>query len=314
MTWFKVDDGFYDHPKTIGLSLSAMGLWVRAGSWCARHLTDGRVPRSLLDSWGVDPVVAGELHGVGLWIETDDGWQFHDWEEHQPLRKDVLAKRKADRSRKDAGRKSQSVRKESARNRSGLRTDSSGPDPTRPDPILFSSEESSYPPTTTTSVARADAANTQSGGGSIEGDSGREHEGYRWLSEVLGTFPADLGTWRREYALIGSKPPEERARVAVHIRATQWLMEKRSRATPGHILKHWQQFDEGPRNFEPKPIAKALSWQEQREASSSAAAKQKLEKYQAQMSQVIAGCADPVQRRKFEDERDGVVAQLSRAI
>lgn len=33
MTWFKVDDGFYDHPKVDQLPNAAVGLWVKCGAW-----------------------------------------------------------------------------------------------------------------------------------------------------------------------------------------------------------------------------------------------------------------------------------------
>ncbi|STD70923.1 Uncharacterised protein [Corynebacterium ulcerans] len=33
MTWFKVDDGFYDHPKFLDVPNAAVGLWVKAGAW-----------------------------------------------------------------------------------------------------------------------------------------------------------------------------------------------------------------------------------------------------------------------------------------
>jgi hypothetical protein len=41
---FRVSDGFPDHPKTLGLTLEAIGLWTLAGCWCARYLTDGYIP------------------------------------------------------------------------------------------------------------------------------------------------------------------------------------------------------------------------------------------------------------------------------
>ena len=43
MTWFYVDDNFSTHPKCIGISMEAVGVWTMAGTWCARHLTDGYI-------------------------------------------------------------------------------------------------------------------------------------------------------------------------------------------------------------------------------------------------------------------------------
>lgn len=45
---FRVDDGFGNHPKTVGLSLEAIGLWTLAGAWSMRYLTDGHVPAEVM--------------------------------------------------------------------------------------------------------------------------------------------------------------------------------------------------------------------------------------------------------------------------
>ena len=37
MAWFKVDDGWWSHPKILQLSDSAQALWMRAGSWSMKH-------------------------------------------------------------------------------------------------------------------------------------------------------------------------------------------------------------------------------------------------------------------------------------
>ncbi len=31
MVWFKIDDGFWSHPKVLELSDAAVALWTRAG-------------------------------------------------------------------------------------------------------------------------------------------------------------------------------------------------------------------------------------------------------------------------------------------
>jgi len=93
MPWFKVDDQWHDHPKCLGLSFQAKGLWVHAGSWCAAKLTDGFVPKGAVKVWGAPPSLAAELVAHGLWVALDQGWQFHEWTEHQPSRADVIEKR-----------------------------------------------------------------------------------------------------------------------------------------------------------------------------------------------------------------------------
>lgn len=88
MTWFKVDDGFWSHPKTMQLPdqdrLAAIGLWVSAGAWCAKYNTYGRVPKVFLTGLAHAPEsLAVALVSAGLWRETDDGWAFVHWRKWQ---------------------------------------------------------------------------------------------------------------------------------------------------------------------------------------------------------------------------------------
>lgn len=52
MTWFKVDDTFYGHPKTLKAGNAAVGLWVKAGAYAAQHLTEGVVPGVVAQLYG----------------------------------------------------------------------------------------------------------------------------------------------------------------------------------------------------------------------------------------------------------------------
>ena len=99
MPWFKVDDGFHGHPKVLDLSVAAVGVWALAGSWCAKYLTDGHVTHKALGRLGGTLDHATELVDAGLWIESDGGYQFKDWEDYQPLKDDVEAEREAARER-----------------------------------------------------------------------------------------------------------------------------------------------------------------------------------------------------------------------
>ena len=102
MPWFRVDDRFAMHPKAVAAGNTALGLWVRAGSWCAQLLTDGHVPRGMLPALSGRPRDAQALVDAGLWVVTADGWSFHDWDTFQPSRANVEALRE---SRAQAGRK-----------------------------------------------------------------------------------------------------------------------------------------------------------------------------------------------------------------
>lgn len=96
MSWAKVDDGWWSHPKVLVLSLPARGLWVTALSWSCAHRRD-IVPGSLVAMVGGDDVMTQELVDVGLWKEVIGGFQIHDWVEYQD--------RSVSEKRAEAGRK-----------------------------------------------------------------------------------------------------------------------------------------------------------------------------------------------------------------
>lgn len=102
MPWFKVDDGFWSHPKVLGLSAQAVALWVRAGSYCANHLTDGNVARGVVAVLGHSESDATELVFAGLWKNTRGGWKYNDWADYQPAREEIERQRrmKADRQKR----------------------------------------------------------------------------------------------------------------------------------------------------------------------------------------------------------------------
>ena len=142
MPWFKVDDTLALHPKVAQAGNAAMGLWIRAGSWSAQHLTDGFVPDYILPPLGGKVADARRLVAVGLWVTEDGGWRFHDWQRFQPSRADVLANRESERRRKAQARAKASGTRPTGQPLGqvvDVRADStqvSGhPDPTRPVPI-----------------------------------------------------------------------------------------------------------------------------------------------------------------------------------
>lgn len=94
MPWFKVDDTLAFHAKTLAAGNAAMGLWVRAGAWSMQTLSDGWVPMQVARQLGTR-TEASRLVAAGLWIEKDDGYLFHEWEQRQPSRVKVYADREA---------------------------------------------------------------------------------------------------------------------------------------------------------------------------------------------------------------------------
>ncbi len=123
MTWFKVDDHFWSHPKVAGCPSGALALWLRGGSWASEHLTDGRVPRTVLAMMESTDKDAAALVERSLWTVTEGGWLFHDWHDHQPTRESVQKRRSEDAERKRSGRETQGHRRDSAQSPSGVPAD-----------------------------------------------------------------------------------------------------------------------------------------------------------------------------------------------
>ncbi len=110
MPWFKVDDTFAFHPKAVAAGNGACGLWLRAGAWSMQQLTDGWVPKAIAKQLGSRGEAQKLVH-AGLWIEKDDGFQFHEWEQRQPTRVQVEADREAARERQRKAREASAARR-----------------------------------------------------------------------------------------------------------------------------------------------------------------------------------------------------------
>ncbi len=114
--WFKVDDGFFRHPKTLDAA-ERLGdrwqigrvahVWLEAGTWAAHALTDGFVPDMAVETF-VSDRRAGEVMEAcaeaGLFIKRSTGYQFHDWDHYNPTAQGVKDKREKDRQRKRLGK------------------------------------------------------------------------------------------------------------------------------------------------------------------------------------------------------------------
>jgi hypothetical protein len=99
MTWFKVDDSLAFHAKVVRAGNPAMGLWVRAGAWCAQQLNDGLIPGDIARALG-KPSEIKRLVSVGLWEIDGDSFRFHDWFQSNPSRVEVEARRAVEAKKK----------------------------------------------------------------------------------------------------------------------------------------------------------------------------------------------------------------------
>lgn len=102
MSWAKLDDGIYDHPKVLNTSLEALGLYLLALAYAARHLTDGRLsgPAITMLSRG-DTSLAPILVAQGLWEGPNEvgGYLIHDYLDWNLSANDAKLLQKAARER-----------------------------------------------------------------------------------------------------------------------------------------------------------------------------------------------------------------------
>ena len=112
---FKVDDGFYDHPKVRAIPRGnvrkgAVSLWALAGSWADRYLTDGLIPAHQVPEFGATTKEAAALVVVGLWHDSGHAcdrcppvpsghYLYHEWDQCNDLKVDVEKRRSKARDR-----------------------------------------------------------------------------------------------------------------------------------------------------------------------------------------------------------------------
>jgi hypothetical protein len=211
MSWFKVDDNFWSHPKTFGLSHAAVSLWVRSGSYSGNHLTDGVIERHVLPLLQGTGDHADELVEAGLWIEIDEGWAFHDWHKYQPSKAKVEAEREKTKERVAAFRE----RKKSPLSKEDNPT---RPDPARPPLRVTNGVSNSVTPTVTPESENPEFAAFWEVYPRKEG-KGAARNAYR---KALQTVPAET---IRKAAERYRDDPNRQAAYTAH--ASTWLNQER---------------------------------------------------------------------------------------
>lgn len=110
MTWARLDDSFYDHPKTLRLwerCPAAIALHTRAIAWCAKHEQDGHLPAQIVAA--ISPVQSDRdeqikaLLDEEAWHEHEGDFVIHDYLDYNPSKEEVIEKRRKDRERKRGG-------------------------------------------------------------------------------------------------------------------------------------------------------------------------------------------------------------------
>jgi hypothetical protein len=95
MSWVKVCDKAWAHPKFANLSGGAVRLWLFALCWSNQQEKDGEVPSGILRLLGGTAKQAAELVKATLWETRGEGWAIHDYLHYQPGSQQIRAKREA---------------------------------------------------------------------------------------------------------------------------------------------------------------------------------------------------------------------------
>ena len=105
MTWFKVTDNFYDHPKVMKAGNSAIGLWIRCCTYSANKEEDGRIPMEIAHTYGTRRDI-DRLSATGMWMVLDDEYYVPNFLKYNPSHEQLEAKRADEAKRQQRSRQS----------------------------------------------------------------------------------------------------------------------------------------------------------------------------------------------------------------
>lgn len=238
MSWAKLSDDLWSDARFTAMSDGAQALWMRAQSYLAEKLTDGFLPADALRHLQTRKRYVDELCASGYWEElpathelalkwrSAGGWLAVGWQETIRSRVAVEADRLKTKQRV-------------SRHRNAVTPTVVTPAPILdpiPIPDLPLTSRSSHPPLAHNSQPRAR-------------DEREPHViGYCWHSDTFnaGQGAPSMHAWREMYAEIGRKNPAERSAVARHAKASPHIASDRSKASPKHLLRFWDQLVQGP--------------------------------------------------------------------
>jgi hypothetical protein len=103
--WFKVETRICSNEKVNALSNAAFRSLLNVWAYAMQHENGGHVPSAahrLIPR--VTPKSLEELEGAGFIHRNGDGWEIHDWEQHQAEALALQDRRRRDLLRKRAER------------------------------------------------------------------------------------------------------------------------------------------------------------------------------------------------------------------
>jgi hypothetical protein len=105
MTWVRLDDGFPNHPKIIGLSDGAFRLYITALCYSNAYLTDGIIPQITVKKLSNSRHISSLIE-ANLWEICGDDIKILGYDEYQFTKEKVESERRKAAERKAKSRQS----------------------------------------------------------------------------------------------------------------------------------------------------------------------------------------------------------------
>jgi hypothetical protein len=90
--FFKLHNGFPEHPKAFELSDKAFRQLIEAWCYCSRNLNDGKLSKAQFFKL-FSAKSRKEVMTVGFVVESENGYEMHDYLEHQQSAEQVETRR-----------------------------------------------------------------------------------------------------------------------------------------------------------------------------------------------------------------------------
>ena len=103
MSWVRLDDGVWAHPKLLAVPRATRWAWVAGLAYSSAYHREGRLAHSELRPIGASARDAGALVLAGLWVPEDGGWRIHDYGDYQPVNGEPLPQARRGRTQRSEG-------------------------------------------------------------------------------------------------------------------------------------------------------------------------------------------------------------------
>jgi hypothetical protein len=241
MTWVRVDDSAFEHPKLLQVGARAAWLWLCCLSYANRQKRhDGLIPKAKIGALypGLGPREARDLVRANLLREEENNYRIHDYHEYQPS-SELSSKRSA--AGKQGGTKSGEARRskteangEATREANTQATAEANHEAKNEAPIPARSRPDPRSESKAPSSIRSDRSDARESVGTTPREKSREREAEQT------ECPADLLERAEVIAMIGQIAGQRGvARISLEAESREFLHYWRSGEGKGEQKAYW---------------------------------------------------------------------------